>query len=871
MMEDDMDVDAMEDTVPEVPQDAEPMPIDTQYKVDAAKRVSIEDRTTEGSFHSARENVTSRDVAMTDGPEREGTMSVDLPGSFPKDASAPQAPLSSVAAQVKPIEEAKDRAVDMEDQGQPAESPDSTVDGSSPPKGLVRKSSLTFASLPAREPLATKKSIGNQARTSNADMSKNTVFNRSSYMGRFTGGKSLGGTRNVDEDRMEVDDDEKALDDDDNTEDHTKKLHNKSSTQELQKRINLLGKTQPARPTKSIPSVATQQPAYPDLRDAIHNNENEGRPAKAPAEERTVSHADEEDDWIMPSAPKVQTEERPTLSKSRSVDVMEHIQGRENISGADFGLKPGESAQARQQSPLRYHTDAKRTSPSKIIAKAASTTHLAFANSPRPSGPQKPVSVSNPTFPTESTTPPGSPASKFHLDGHLSASKSKLQSIMKSAKNLFSSSARISNQAKMETMSPSPMRIRKHVPGVGLNEIAEMSAQEQPVYPNLDPEKMAPPESPTKGRKTRSSTENEQKKREKEEKERQRAEEELKKAREQERQKANKFQEKMKASTPPTTAEPLVPKASTLEATSKPIRQSPRRLQNREENHTDGPSTKLVVAEPSRPQSQASLIAKPKEIRRPTKPTKDTAPKPKPQPVSIRIGMPSQRIPLNSSSVASSQQEHGIPAQKHAPPSKKPSTASQASTSVASLKSSVSSTSSKAKAPMIRKLERKPTAQEEVQKRVQQQREARAAAEEAKKTAQKQVFEQRRLDLSKKDLPSVPDRPNNESARPGFREKVAAPPPQRPGLGGSRPLPKPAEMLDFPRPPASASTQPKRIHDFDQEDELARPARPIPGQNYQPNEAKRRKTDDEETLEQAVRPSKVPPIRQSNIKKVSIY
>lgn len=870
MTEDEMEVDAPDAQllVPQVIEDH--IGIDAEGSKAEGKRMSIDGRTTEGSFHSARENITARDVLMTDAPGREGTVPLDLPGSFPKETSFPPVPLNVVPNVQEPKEHTLEQVIEVEDGSHPAESPDSTVDGSSPPKQLVRKSSLTFAALPAREPLATKKSIGHQARTSNADASRTATFNRSSYMGRFTGGKSLGGSRIADEDQMDVDEDEKVSDREDQ-EEHAKKLHNKSSTQRLHERINLLGKTQPARPTKSIPSAAAYQPTYPELRDDTVESEDRDVIQASVKESREGPQADEEEDWIMPAAPKAEVETRPTLIKSRSVDVMEHIQGKENISGADFGLDPGESEQTRQQSPLRYQIDARGASPSKAHAKAASTIELAFSAQPQTHGNQKAISVSNPTLPTETTTPTGSPNSKFYLDGHLSASKSKLQSIMKSAKNLFSSSARVSNQAKMETMSPSPMKMRM-LAGQGLNEIAEVSGSEHPAYPDLNQDRTAPPESPAKGRRTRSSTEKEQKKREKEEKERQKAEEELKKAREQERQKATKVPDKTNA---PVAASTIEPPATglTLEQTSKPIRQSPRRLQNREDHQTAVNESKIAAGQSVRPQSQASQIAKPREIRRPMKPTKDTAPKSKPQPVSIRIGTMSQRIPLSSTALASGQQDSSAPVSipaKHVPPAKKPSIASQASTTAPSFKSSVSSNTSKAKAPIIRKVERKPTAQEEAQKRLQQQRETVRAAlsEDPKKTAQKQAIDQRKLDLARKEQQDN-QRLGNEAARSGNAERTQTQGPHRPGFGASRPLSRPVEMQEFPKPPMGNPAHPKRVIDFDHEDELSRAARPIPGQNYQPNEAKRRKTDDEEISEQPARPAIGPPIRQSNIRKVS--
>ena len=868
MTEDEMDVDFAE-ALPSEPDSAvDQMQVDAVDQQVEKTRKSTEDRTTEGSFHSARENLTSRDIAMTYIPEREATTGLEVLGSFPKETYAPLVSAMATDATTELIQQeqiSKSPVVPDED---PAESPNSSVDGSSPAKPLVRKSSLTFASLPAREPLATKKSIGNQARTSNADTTKNPAFNRSSYLGRFTGGKSLGGSRNADEDRMEVDDEDDVSEREVNGKENAKLLHNKSSTQRLHDRINLLGKTQPSRPTKSISSVVTQQPTYPELRNpaAVQDDVDDELPMKNQA---VAAPVDEEDDWIMPSAPKTEVERRPTLLKSRSVDVMERISGKENISGTDFGLEPGESEQARQQSPLRYQMTAEASPPTRLIPKAASTTELVYAEPTVDRGHQKAISVSNPTMPPGTTTPAGSPTTKFHLDGHLSASKSKLQSIMKSAKNLFSSSARISNQAKMETMSPSPMRIRKQPLGQGLNEIAEVSGPEHPIYPDLHQEKPAQPESPTKGRKTRSSTEKEQKKKEKEAKERQKAEEELQKVRELEKSKASRLHEKFKINA--STTDLSTSKPSTLEQTSKPIRQSPRRQQNRDNQQSGAIEAKPLPPQAARPQSQASHIAKPKEIKRPVRPTKEAATKPKPQPVSIRIGTLSQRVPLSSSSLAPSQPEPAPnPQPKHATAAKKPSIASQTSTSNASFKSSISSNTSRAKAPITRKIERKPILQEDSQKRpLPRDVQRPVVGEDAKKAAQRQAIEQRRLDLGKKDQHQDAFRPGLEASRLGLAEKTQSHPPQRPGLGASRPIPKPAEAQDFPKPPIASTANTKRVFDADGEDELARPVRPTPGQSYQPNEAKRRRTEDEETLEQQVRPAMAaPPIRQSSIRKV---
>ena len=791
MTEDEMEVD--EGPLKSGPEVLDRLPEPMQVDLPQETVQDEEHRTTEGSFHSARENLTTREVR--DVQEPEATDGTKMDNSFHAEATLPD-PLPSEPQNTTTTTHAQDDQESvLGDENQVSDAEHSSSQGSSPVKPLLRKSSLTFASLPAREPLTTKKSIGHQAtRASIVDTAKNTALNRGSYLERFTGGKSLGAMHQTDIDVMDGDEDERpALAREESDADgKLAMLHNKSSTQRLQERINQLGKIQPARPTKSITSaVAPPQPVYPEL----PNNSSQASPPNkdvsyAEASKQPVSMAmeDDDDDWIMPPAARSEQKNRPQLLKSRSVDVMEQVSGKESVSGHDFGMGPKEIDAAKQRSPLRNLVSAEQAAAGKALYKSISTTALS-STEPLELGHQKAISVSNPTFPsTSTTTPPGSPASKLHLDGHLSASKSKLQSIMKSARGLFSSSAKISSQAKMETMSPSTMKLRNHVQESVLGDIMESVGRGQPTYPTLPGSHHHQAlESPAKGRKTRSSTEKEEKRKEKEAIERQRAEGELEKARERERQKAAKHNEQMKATNISKALANSVIGSSTLEQTSRPVRQSPRRLQNRDEKATPAnelKSSQLMGPPPSRPQVHASGIQKPKETRRPIKPTKETIPKPKPQPVSIRVGTLgglSQKIALANASVAN-HQDHPAPTQaKQTMPTKKASTASQHSTtSTASFKTSISSNTSKPKSLVAaerkreqdereaqRKLEQKKeierkraAAQEEAHRRELQQRqeaekererERSAAAEEAKRLAQKQAFDKRRLELSKKE------------------------------------------------------------------------------------------------------------------------
>ncbi|CAO2655921.1 Nn.00g047240.m01.CDS01 [Neocucurbitaria sp. VM-36] len=390
----------------------------------------------------------------------------------------------------------------------------SPSDGSSPVKPLVRKSSLTFASLPAREPLLAKKSMGNRvSRTSHIDPSKA----RSSQMGRFTGGKSLGGsqTANAAEAHHDVDFDiDMERPELQREESETTKIHNKTSTQRLYERINMLKQqneapkrvsqnvlsSQPSQPQslsstqpkEDVPHVQTSQPSYPNL----------------PASD---TQEDDDDDWISPVrtaavAPKVS---RPAFSKSHSATT--------------------------QQSS----------------AKAINS---------------KLISVSNPDLSTvvESTTPAGSPTGKKYMDGPLSASKSKLYSAFRAAKEKLIGSSATSAQAKLDVLNHSPMRPKLQTQDSSEDIFSSPKRTEKPgsIFSHLrSPSKesnkssktAAMPGSPLKdGRRTRSSTEREKLKeketREKEMKEarQQRAEDKLREMREKEQSKAAAHHQKTK-------------------------------------------------------------------------------------------------------------------------------------------------------------------------------------------------------------------------------------------------------------------------------------------------------------------------------------
>ena len=202
-----------------------------------------------------------------------------------------------------------------------------------------------------------------------------------------------------------------------------------------------------------------------------------------------------------------------------------------------------------------------------------------------------------------------------------------------------------------------------------------------------------------------------------------------------------------------------------------------------------------------------------------------------------------------------------------------------------------------------REIDRKKAAQqEEGHKRELQQRQdaerqrekdRAAAAEEAKKAAQKQTMEKRKLEQQKKDQLRGPQRTANDLVSPSGttffyhkltvqahalqQEKTQAPATTHRGdTGAARPPSRLNSILDISRTlnsfpvPNPAKPPPKRFFEPDMDDESTRVIRTQPGQSFQQNESKRRRTE-EEASEAPIRPTMAPPLRQSNIRKVLIF
>lgn len=566
----------------------------------------------------------------------------------------------------------------------------SPSDGSSPIRPIVRKSSLNFASLPAREPLTSNKSMGPRvSRISHLD------HTRTSYYHRQTGGKSLGPNTGADvhDDNEDNEDDHEDMDVDDDQVMRREQVdakvaiaaHNKTYTQRLQDQISMLGKSQPSapRPSKSLANLLpAQQPSVP---------QQSQQPQSQPAPE-AISHSpikqklsvpapgafpeDDDDEWIAPP-PTAQpatrmASPRPEMTKSHSTDVMEGLHGKETIGGPAFVLP-----KSRPASPKKPPTVPERTTSAFGHSKSASVP--SFPIMENSATPKKTISVSNPTLnPVDEDaildSPPKSPSRSIR-ESPLKHVKNKLSSILKTSKGLLASSAALSAEGKASLMSPSTTRLGIH-PGPSTDSLRSFKPNES-LYPELPQRAATPPTavSPTRNpaRRTRASVEREKKEakeKEKERKEVQRIAEQmdkLEKEREKEREKArvfNKERERIAAMEKQITeakehhkapqaevATPAPPKSPT-----KATRTSPRKTKAQKE--AEEKAAAAVAAEDARVADDdmdmvdaASIMPPPsitrptttpaaargQALRRPTRPAQEAASKAKAAPTLIRV------------------------------------------------------------------------------------------------------------------------------------------------------------------------------------------------------------------------------------------
>ncbi|KAF2719500.1 hypothetical protein K431DRAFT_339969 [Polychaeton citri CBS 116435] len=446
-----------------------------------------EERATDESFVSAKEASSRPESKAQVHSVQQDTLENDVDvksdeNAVFEDQPAPSQMIEGMQAvseeQVEPVDE-------FDDNQYPSET-------SSPDKVPQRKSSFNFSSLPAREPLAGKRSIG--ARNSQLQDNIRPLANKSL-------GKSFGMSHDFDgEDLAEAS--------------PVGQVHNKGSTQSLQERIKMLGKPKENR-LPSQHAFYPQLPAVETEKDVDVNVDVTALPPAVPPKsspKEVASIEDEDDDWIPPNKPA-----QPLAAQSKPL------------------MTTG------SHSRPAFHQ------------KSISTTNV-----PSPSKQQtwnetrqqKAMSM------VEPTTPLGSPIGKKD-GGPLSASKSRLYSVLRSAKSIFASSASASAAAKLEAHNASPLGRKSPSRPLGNEDNAAgvfsmpgaLDPTTQLQYTRiLDQERPISPERPksvtsfksflsSPSRKTRSSTESD-KKREKERKDKEAAERKLEKERAKEREKA---------------------------------------------------------------------------------------------------------------------------------------------------------------------------------------------------------------------------------------------------------------------------------------------------------------------------------------------
>lgn len=421
----------------------------------------------------------------------------------------------------------------------------------------------------------------------------------------------------------------------------------------------------------------------------------------------------------------------------------------------------------------------------------------------------------------------------------ISASKSKLQSIMKTARGLFTSSAGVSAEAKMEALTPQRLA---HV-----TKAREQAQGKADGGSNVN----SPQSMRTRG------------------------------------QAKGQMEHRSHLNSPHSVRTRGKALGQTeIDSNSKsPIStQIHDRPQERPEVEIFTGNDDMVLTQ-NPPPARSSQPQQPKNLRRPVKPAKETASKPKPQPVAIRVGTLSQRIPLSNAALSSTLQDSLAP-----PQPKQPGLAKKA------INASMQAIE-KRRLEAARKEQQRQAAQQEKSQAANRNDFASAPPQSnqpvlVKKAsnASMQTMEKRRLENAKKGQQR--QAVQHEKQQPFSNTN-------RPEIAGGRPPTRMQTIQDynrpFPKQPSSTSTRapPKLVFEPDAEDEIAapvriqpilNPARPplkrlhepevedgtaglvrMPGRpSYQQIDQKRRRTEDEELQQTMARP----PIRQSSIRRV---
>jgi hypothetical protein len=638
--------------------------------------------------------------------------------------SRPASPPKSFSNPTETLQEAGDRNADDVDNGSDGE----LSDASSPIRTIVRKSSLNFASLPAREPMASKKSIGGarMSRTSHLD------FSRPSYFNRHTGGKSLGTTfrpeSEDEDDQDEMDVDEIPIERENG--DSRTATHSKTETQRLQDQISMLGKPQPTgpRPSKSLANFLPPQQSAPASRNqsqpepVLHAKPLPSKPKESVAAPGAFPD-DDTDDWIAPPNnidTSVPASPKHTPQNLYAVDLTGDLAGKAIVGSSEFVL-PKSRPTSPAKTPFSPSRPANAMSHGKSVSVPTLPTLAQLNLGLEDLALKKTISVSNPALTSVAEddftfSPPKSPTRSFK-ESPLNKLRNKVSSIFKGSKGLMVSSAAISAEGKFSLLqSPSTTRLGYHPQP----SVESFKTTDSVVYPDLSQQVSAvtaAPLSPVRTnstRKTRNSADREKlemkererqnKEREKEMKEANRVAEKLEKMRQKESEKARVFskeQEKIAAMERQVAAQKeqeqvaqtqVQPPAqdfrtpgprpkSALRSPIKTNRTNPRKTKGQAEEEgknnaahsgeldldmADAPS---MIPPQSIPRPTTASSMRTQGIKRPMKPTKETVAKSKQAPTVIRVNTNSsqQQPPFHPSNSVVGGTLQDTLGQQHAP------------------------------------------------------------------------------------------------------------------------------------------------------------------------------------------------------------
>ncbi|KAG6040978.1 hypothetical protein E4U41_006368 [Claviceps citrina] len=756
----------------------------------------------------------------------------------------------------------------------------SASEGSSPIRPIVRKSSLNFASLPAREPLTAGKSNGARiSRTSHLD---NT---RTSYYNRPTGGKSLGGTL-AKLDRGESQEADMGVHVDHAADVQASKNEDpKSYTQRLQDQINQLGQSQP----KHVQLFQQNKTPAPKAAGSLPFNTLQSTPGAFPE--------DDDDDWIEPPATVSAADiERPSLPKSHSADVMEDIQGKRTISGSEFAVPDDETVGGLQMAERSKPTPAKVASGH---AKSISVSDIPNVQAAVGEGHalKKVASASNPSLLTVVETggfgTPSKSSSRSFRESPLKQVKNKLSSILKSSRGLLASSAAISAEGK-SLVSPSSTRLalNSFLSSESVASLAKIGSQSSAAQPEASPTRPM--------RRTRASAEREEKKREREAKRLEEQNEKLEKARLKEKEKARVFSEEQErvAAMEKQIAAKKDEGRTPLEETSKPTRTGLRYPKAMEEDAMSADKdVDMDDASMAPPPSVARSLgpahtSRNKELKRPAKPTRETQTRPKQAPTVIRVNTGSQHSQYRLSTAQPDAANH-TSAQTHQLASKASTTSLQKKPSTQSLRGATTSRAKTQELATRKKeqeereaqrrrdakaeMERKKAAAQEEQRRQEQHkrqeadRQRQQQQEQAASQSQAKTSAQRKAAIEKAKQTRAPP-PAMRSQHNGLRDPSMSHDSQAVGLPTRMTSNAHWSQEETNRPvnavlstASKASVKRTLPHDKGDDVQAKRPQSRL-GQTYQANDAKRRRTSenlDEEADASIQRNIRGPPVRPS--------